>query len=153
MLSQYKVTSKIGKFYIGDICYQLLDKVYDEVWGEHDYEDGLINVDGSYIDSDEDSAFTVHATADGDGCYQSDSGMWYGVDAGNLGVVPAELFKPGVEESDLGTIHEGHEMSMEVDDDFTFSFYLDGKLIETIYTGYREEDEEDEEWEDDEDST
>lgn len=152
-MEQYKVTSNAGKFYIGDLCYQMLDNVYDKVWGdEHDYEDGCFDVNGSYFDSNQDSMFAVHSTAFGDGSYSSNSGTYYPVDGGNLGVVPVELFKLGVEEADLGSIHEGHEMVMEVDENYTFTFYLDGKLIEQIYTGDEEDEEEDGWYDEDEEN-
>lgn len=79
-----KITSSKG-FYIGDICYALEDKTYHEVWGGENYMDGVYEVPGTG------RSFAVAGTAYGDGTYEDTYGREYSVDAGNIGLVPAEL--------------------------------------------------------------
>lgn len=79
-------TIKTNKgFYVGDICYALSDEVYHGVWGKAHYEDGEYEVNGY--------KFAMGGTAHGDGCYCDKDGNVYGVDAGNIGVVPMELLR------------------------------------------------------------
>ena len=140
----FSVTSKLNKFFIGDICYILRKDVYDEVWGDqHNYQDGCFEVDSVYSKTGEPAKFAVADTMYGDGDYDSTSGASYPVDAGVLGIVPAELFEAdSSDDCNLGTFHEGSEMEMEVTDNGTFIFYLDGKEIECVYTGTIEEEDE-----------
>ncbi len=80
-----KIESKHG-FYIGDICYVLSDKVYDDLWGEkHGYKDGIYN------DPETGVSFAVAETAYGDGTYSDNEGREYDVDSGTIGLVPEEL--------------------------------------------------------------
>lgn len=78
------VQSKKG-FYIGDICYVLSERVYDEIWGgKHSYNEGVYQVDSK-------NSFAVAGTAFGDGTYYDSYGNEYPVDAGVIGLVPLEL--------------------------------------------------------------
>jgi len=75
-----------GTYFIGDICYALNEKIYDDIWGKkHGYRDGCFEV--------EKSSFVVARTAYGDGCYKGSDGVEYGVDAGVIGIVPKELWE------------------------------------------------------------
>lgn len=76
-------TSTQRGFYIGDICYALDNNTYDTVWGDANYADGKYSVNGY--------SFIVGSTAYGDGEYTDQYGNVYGVDAGNIGIVPLEL--------------------------------------------------------------
>lgn len=122
----YEVQSAEG-FYIGDICYALSEKVYHEVWGGSDYEDG------AYTEPETGKRFAVAGTAHGDGGYKDNKGHLYGVDAGNIGIVPKELCEsteggfyyacPGtailVEDEGVFTIHlpDGEELTIDTNDD------------------------------------
>ena len=75
----FKINVKNG-FYIGDLCYALDEKVYDEVWGGNDYEDG------QYTDPETKAEFAMVGTAYGDGEYESSDGVTFPVDAGIIGV-------------------------------------------------------------------
>ena len=75
----FKINVKNG-FYIGDLCYALNEKVYDEVWGGNNYEDG------QYTDPETKAEFAMVGTAYGDGEYESSDGVTFPVDAGIIGV-------------------------------------------------------------------
>ena len=76
----FKINVKNG-FYIGDLCYALNKKVYDEVWGGNNYEDG------QYTDPETKAEFAMVGTAYGDGEYESsEEGLAFPVDAGIIGV-------------------------------------------------------------------
>ena len=75
----FKINVKNG-FYIGDLCYALNKKVYDEVWGGNNYEDG------QYTDPETKAEFAMVGTAFGDGEYDSSDGVAFPVDAGIIGV-------------------------------------------------------------------
>jgi hypothetical protein len=82
--SMKKQTFPRGKYWIGDICYCLNDKVYDSIFGGFNYESG-------YYKHKSDAFFMVDSTAYGDGLYMGTDGFEYGVDAGIIGIVSAEL--------------------------------------------------------------
>ena len=75
----FKINVKNG-FYIGDLCYALNKKIYDEVWGGSNYEDGR------YTDPETKAEFAMVGTAFGDGEYESSDGVTFPVDAGIIGV-------------------------------------------------------------------
>ena len=75
----FKINVKNG-FYIGDLCYALNKKIYDEVWGGNNYEDG------QYTDPETKAEFAMVGTAFGDGEYDSSDGVAFPVDAGIIGV-------------------------------------------------------------------
>jgi hypothetical protein len=78
-------TFPAGKYYIGDLCYVLGDTTYDSVvcdGGEGFFTNGTHTIG-------------FFSTAHGDGFYRGTNGKSYGVDAGIIGIVPAELMKPG----------------------------------------------------------
>jgi hypothetical protein len=84
-----------GKYYVGDICYALDDKVYDRVFGGEDYESGCYTC--------EDGFFMVANTAYGDGSYKGTNGKEYAVDAGVIGIVSEKLI-----DHDSGSLCGGH---------------------------------------------
>ena len=138
-----KVMSNKG-FYLGDVCYVLGEDAYDQVWGkENNYEDGIIEVDGTGF------RFAVSGTAFGDGTYYDGEGHEYGVDAGVIGLVPLEL----VEKEDgleLGRVFEEHGTAEFEADDGKFFITLPSGRIVIIDTGDKEDDEKPW-WEEDED--
>ena len=82
-----KIKSNKG-FYIGDICYVLDERVYQEIWGN---VHGFTN--GKFTDPQTNMSFAVADTRYGDGEYSDNKGRLYGVDAGVIGLVPAELIR------------------------------------------------------------
>lgn len=78
-------TLPAGKYYIGDICYFLKDKTYDQIYGGTHYESGL------YTRKADGAVFMVDNTAYGDGLYKGTDDYEYGVDAGIIGIVSRSL--------------------------------------------------------------
>lgn len=73
-----------GEYYIGDICYALDNKIYEGIWGGNNYGNG------KYVC--ESHNFVVNTTHSGDGYFPSNSpGVYYCVDAGNIGMVHDSL--------------------------------------------------------------
>lgn len=129
-----------GRYFIGDICYALPDKIYDEIWGDkYQYENG--SYDG----------FAVHGTAYGDGTYCGTDGVSYGVDAGVIGItdISKDQRYDDNELNRLGKIVEVKDsLIMNCDDNGNFEFIVDGQSFEIITDG--SDYEEDEEWEEEE---
>lgn len=80
--SQRSFTAPPGRYYIGDLCYVLGDEIYDKVFGQEGYEDGLYQEEGTG------RFFMVGGTAYGDGLYYGSDGKGFGVDAGIIGITP-----------------------------------------------------------------
>lgn len=74
-----------GKYYIGDLCYVLDDKLYENVFGGQEYEDGLYTQKGGKY------FFMVAGTSWGDGTYEGSDGKEFCVDAGIIGICPESL--------------------------------------------------------------
>ena len=111
-------------FYIGDICYALSDSIYDDVWGGSGYEDGIHSVPESGY------SFAVAGTAYGDGEYEDHQGRRYGVDAGNIGLVPEEL----AEDTDGGHYFEGGGEATFTAEDGVFEITLPSGEVVIIDT-------------------
>lgn len=146
-----KVTGTIKSdkgFYIGDLCYALNDGVYDAIWGGSGYEDGI------YEEPVTGFKFAVGRTAWGDGTYEDDMLREYGVDAGNLSLVPAEL----AEDTNGGHYFPGAGEAIFTAENGVFEITLPNGEEVYINTGeeagydseddYYEEDWEDEEYND-----
>jgi len=98
-------TMKPGKYYIGDICYFMDDKLYDEVWGTQ------FGYSGGHYERPDGTGFIVMGTAYGDGHYNGSNGVGYGVDAGVIGLVSLELGSGSEPErvetaNSMGSYHE-----------------------------------------------
>jgi hypothetical protein len=100
-------------FYIGDICYVLNNNIYHNIWGKKDgngerYKNGIITVPAGTVvngePTEQEHYVWVNVTAYGDGVYQDQLGNEYGVDAGNIGVVPLELIEDMIEAKRLGKV-------------------------------------------------
>jgi len=119
------------KVAIGDPCYIFSDAEYDAMV---DYlEDGGIMPDEKGL---------YHRTAYGDGEYNSMSNFLYGVDAGMFCIckVPADANNfEGLAKTII--LPAGRHKLEMIYDDGTFSFFIDNKITEEIYT--KEDDEED----------
>lgn len=142
----FKINVKNG-FYIGDLCYALDEKVYDEVWGGNDYEDG------QYTDPETKAEFAMVGTAFGDGEYESnEEGLSFPVDAGIIGI--ADLTICG-KDTFLGKVvpdYSGIVFIEYNDGTITVSWGKDADHKEIdIYTGYDDYDEDEEEDYDEED--
>jgi hypothetical protein len=90
-----QATLPAGSYYVGDICYVLDD------------EDLVDDADGFYTDGTH--VFGSFLTAGGDGYFTDTLGHGYGVDAGNISIVP------------LAIIDEKHKKSVGLGHVFTFA--------------------------------
>lgn len=113
-----KIKSEKG-FYIGDPCYVLSDKNYNEIWGDkYDYADGIIGID--------DYSFIVKGTYFGDGVYEDEEGFSYPVDSGTLAVVPLELCE---HDTKLGRVIKEQGEAILNEEDGIFNIEINGKVI------------------------
>ncbi|MBD5099810.1 MAG: hypothetical protein HDT29_00680 [Clostridiales bacterium] len=146
-----EVTSKKG-FYVGDICYQMTDENYYADWSNdfNDFE-GEHEIHGY--------KFGVGGTKYGDGCYEDQYGHTYGVDAGNIGILPYEICESkNVEEiAKYGRFIEATKATFTAEDGIIEIEFDNGEYIYINTGDYDEEDEEyydeeyDDEYDDDED--
>jgi hypothetical protein len=103
-------TFPAGKYYIGDLCYVLGDTTYDSVvcdGGEGFFTNGTHTIG-------------FFSTAHGDGFYRGTNDKSYGVDAGIIGIVPAELMKPDMATKEWGVITFENEFKFGCTRDATF---------------------------------
>lgn len=144
----FKINVKNG-FYIGDLCYALNKKVYDEVWGGNNYEDG------QYTDPETKAEFAMVGTAYGDGEYESsEEGLYFPVDAGIIGVADLAICDG---DTSLGKVVQDYSGIVFIeynDGTITVSWGDDADYKEiNIYTSYEEEyygEDEEESYEDSE---
>lgn len=132
----YEMTvSGCSALVIADPCYVLQDDVYEYDFLTLDNANGVIG----------DAIGLVHGTYYGDGGYDSESGLNYGVDAGSLGIYDTKYCKPKYQSESVREIEvdptEEHEVELEYDAG-TFYFSIDGEVIEEIYTAPEEDEEE-----------
>jgi hypothetical protein len=117
---KFKVSSAIGKIFVGDVYFALDPRVYDGVWGDlYGYKDG------EWKDPDSGFLFAMKSTVEGDGIFLDSNGKSYEVESGTLGVVPVELWKGEVDEEYLdqvGMVVHAGEIEMVVDLNGTFAF-------------------------------
>ena len=129
-----KVTGTVKSekgFYIGDLCYAVSTNVYDNIWGKAGYDDGI------FTEPVTGYKFAVAETTYGDGAYEDQNGRIYGVDAGNISLVPAEL----AEATDGGYFFAGAgEATFEAEA---------GEFLITLPNGEAIHIDTDESWEDD----
>jgi hypothetical protein len=129
-----------GKYYIGDPCFVLDDEHYNSTVcdGEEGFHTNATHTIGYF------------STAYGDGCYRGTNGQSYGVDAGIIGIVPAELIKPDKATAEWGVLTFENEFVFGCTSDATF--YVKDAVnpknsfeIPTKDDGEDEEDEEEDE--------
>ena len=136
----FKINVKNG-FYIGDLCYALNEKVYDEVWGDNNnYEDG------QYTDPETKAEFAMVGTAYGDGEYESSDGITFPVDAGIIGVADLAICDGNTSFGKVVPDYSGTVLIRYENGTITVSWKSDRyySFIE-IYTSDEEDDNEDEE--------
>lgn len=130
------VTFPAGVYYIGDLCYVINEKDWEELLEQS----GHLGLD---FDSDQwfgkfkKFGLFVGSTAHGDGMYYDNRGGTYAVDSGTIGIIDATW--PDVNESEiemLGCIVHFHQ-DFKVQMPERGLFHFDGLTIDT-----REEDEE-----------
>ena len=136
----FKINVKNG-FYIGDLCYALDEKVYDEVWGGNNYEDG------QYVDPETKAEFAMVGTAYGDGEYESsEEGLYFPVDAGIIGIADLSICGKNTSLGKAVPDYSGIVFIEYNDGTITVSWGKDADHKEIdIYTGYDDYDEDEEE--------
>ena len=134
----FKINVKNG-FYIGDLCYALNKKIYDDVWGGNNYEDG------QYTDPETKAEFAMVGTAYGDGEYESsEEDLAFPVDAGIIGVADLAICDGDLSLGKVVPEYAGIVYIEYNDGTITVSWGDYGEI--NIYTSYEEEDyDEDEE--------
>ena len=139
----FKINVKNG-FYIGDLCYALNEKIYDEVWGGNNYEDG------QYTDPETKAEFAMVGTAYGDGEYESDVGAFFPVDAGIIGIADLSICDKDTSFGKVVPDYSGIVYIEYNDGTITVSWGDDANHKEiNIYTSYEEDDygeDEEEDW-------
>lgn len=85
-----------GEYYIGDLCYDMLDDAYDNIWGnKFCYSSGLYHRQKG----DEHVYFGMLQTDFGDGRMEdAESGREYTIDAGHIGIASASICKRSMPE-------------------------------------------------------
>ena len=127
-------------FFIGDLWYALVEKVYDEVWGGNNYEDG------QYVDPETKAEFAMVGTAYGDGEYESsEEGLYFPVDAGIIGIADLSICGKDTSLGKAVPDYSGIVFIEYNDGTITVSWGKDADHKEIdIYTGYDDYDEDDE---------
>lgn len=111
-------------FYVGDLCYGLTDKMYYEIWGGNGYQDGI------YKDPNTGLEFAVSGTRWGDGSYYGSDEFIYGVDAGNIAVIPYELADQNNENLSCMKFYDGEEKCSIYFEDGVFNItFQSGKTL------------------------
>ena len=136
----FKINVKNG-FYIDDLCYALNKKIYDEVWGGNDYEDG------QYTDPETKAEFAMVGTAYGDGEYESSDGVTFPVDAGIIGVADLAICDGDTSLGKVVPDYSGTVLIRYDNGTITVS-WKSGKYYDLIdiYTGDEEDYDEEEDW-------
>ena len=136
----FKINVKNG-FYIGDLCYALNEKVYDEVWGGNNYEDG------QYTDPETKAEFAMVGTTYGDGEYESSDGVTFPVDAGIIGVADLAICDGDTSLGKVVSDYSGTVLIRYDNGTITVS-WKSGKYYDLIdiYTGDEEDYDEEEDW-------
>ncbi len=102
-MAEITATYPAGKYYIGDICYAIDEKIYDQWVKNYNCAEGtyVFSYNGSQ------QTLTVATTKYGDGFYVDDiSKKEYAVDSGTIGIVPFDLCDPKNIHGDV--IYGGH---------------------------------------------
>ena len=136
----FKINVKNG-FYIGDLCYALNEKVYDEVWGGNNYEEG------QYTDPETKAEFAMVGTAYGDGEYESSDGVSFPVDAGIIGIADLAICDGDTSLGKVVPDYSGTVLIRYDNGTITVS-WKSGKYYDLIdiYTGDEEDYDEEEDW-------
>lgn len=126
-----------GKYYIGDLCYVINDKLWDRFCEMttvgYDVLDGYFKWEDKFL--------WTHSTAYGDGGYFDNHGKEYCVDAGLIGVLPFDLISKhlnGV--AHLGNVVEfAKPFTCEYDDG---KFFIGDDITIDTDPSYHEDEEE-----------
>ncbi len=149
--SRNQVTAEFpaGEYYIGDICYVLTEKEWDEILKQCINEETHQCYDGEFLVNGQ--KLFMASTAYGDGVYNDSFGRSYGVDAGDIGICPVSI----ISKEKLDEIRESNLGQIEViESDFRID--VDNGYFEIIVSGWQpylvintQGDDEDDDYEED----
>lgn len=143
-----RITVPAGTYYIGDPCYPIGDSdIYDKIWASTAYTTPAVYRSRHGI-------VYIDRTAYGDGGYKGTDGFEYGVDAGVISIISAEVIqheldKEGIKKPLADTIYGGklHTFDKPVTCIFgggIFTFYdSHGSTLLKIDTGCEGSEDED----------
>jgi hypothetical protein len=100
-ISKVEVEVPAGKYILGDPCYAVPDSDWDGLLQSCNYFNSPI---GYIKDGLQEFPVLAFGTRWGDGCYAGTDGNLYPVDAGLIGLVPAEVVDMEALRSDLHTV-------------------------------------------------
>jgi hypothetical protein len=100
-ISKVEVEVPAGKYILGDPCYAVPDSDWDALLQSCNYFESPI---GYIKDGLQEFPVLAFGTRWGDGCYAGTDGNLYPVDAGLIGLVPAEVVDMEALRSDLHTV-------------------------------------------------
>jgi hypothetical protein len=100
-ISKVEVEVPAGKYILGDPCYAVPDSDWDFLLQSCNYFASPI---GYIRDGLQEFPVVAFSTRWGDGCYKGTDGNLYPVDAGLIGLVPAEVVDMEALRSDLHTV-------------------------------------------------
>ena len=133
-----KTTLPPGKYYIGDLCYALDDRLYDHVFGS-DYRSGLF-----YQKNNPKHVFMLNDTGIGDGSFKGTDGYEYSVDAGILGIASFSVLDLKKANYEGGTVvtFKGN-VSLNFQPNYKFEYCSDNRTDPKIIISINSEDEDD----------
>jgi hypothetical protein len=112
-----------GKYYIGDPCYVFQDATWDRL-----LETALEDLQHGEITEFDGRQLWGHATMHGDGVFEDQNGVEYGVDTGTLGAVPIELIDDPAGEENGTIVDAPNGLSVEHDNG---TFWFGNIVIKT----------------------
>ncbi len=119
-------TAPAGSYYIGDLCYALDNKVYENIFGNvGGYDNGVYK-----CKTDPNVFFMVGSTAYGDGEYRGNDDRSFFVDAGIIGILPLTCATQGTEGGNVYTFKKPVKCTMR-GGKFTFESDYDYLVINT----------------------
>lgn len=142
-MSKISATFPAGQYYIGDACYVMHDK-WSELCNEFFFADRKDNGcnEGEFNMKDNIGKIFVGNTAYGDGYYKDNFGNGYGVDAGNIALIPLECIDQTDKENE---IRYGVVVTFAVDFEVSVKngvFKFGNIVIDTANeTGYEDDEE------------
>jgi hypothetical protein len=106
-----------GKYVIADPCYVLSEEVYFRLLRATDYfMYAAVDRGGVMVDSETGNYFAVFSTKYGDGTYKDGNGFKYGVDAGCIACIPAEMCELGEDREYINEVEFARDFEVRYED-------------------------------------
>jgi hypothetical protein len=128
-----------GKYVIADPCYILNEEVYFRLLKETNYfMYEAVERGGVMSDSETGKFFAVFSTKYGDGTYRDGKGFKYGVDAGCIACIPAEMCDLKEDREYINEVTFARDFEVRYEDGFSAPFvYRLGHCPFTAVRGVR----------------